>query len=96
MIEIGNKVVVTTEYRGVFFGTLTQYDIVNRRATLTAARNCVYWPPANRGFLGLATDGPLDGSRVGPGATELELAGVTSVTLCSDEATARWESGPWK
>jgi hypothetical protein len=95
MIEIGKKVVVTTEYRGVFFGTLSERDDVQRSVTLTQARNCLYWASSVRGFIGLATSGPSDDSRVGPAAEILELAGVTSITLCSEEAIEKWEAGPW-
>lgn len=95
MIEVGQKVVVTTEFRGVFFGTLAEYDKQERTVTLTQGRNCLSWPSSNRGFLGLASDGPRDGAKVGPEVDTLDLARVTSVTLCSEEAVARWEAGPW-
>ena len=94
--QIGDKVVVTTEYRGVFFGSLAALDISERICTLTDARNCVYWPNSNRGFIGLAVTGPLDGSRVGPAASCLQLTCVTSVAICTAEAAQRWEAGPWK
>jgi len=95
MIETGKKVVVTTEFRGVFFGTLAAYDRAARTCTLSNARNCVYWPSCNRGFLGLAAEGPLDGARVGPAVDLLDLPGITSVTSVTDEAATRWETGPW-
>lgn len=94
--QIGDKVVITTEYRGVFFGALAALDISMRTCTLTDARNCVYWPASERGFIGLAVIGPLDGSRIGPAASCLQLAGVTSVAICTAEASQRWEAGPWK
>lgn len=49
-------VVVTTEYRGVFFGYAedTSGDII----TLSNARNCIYWSAATGGFMGLAATGP--------------------------------------
>lgn len=96
MIELQQKVLVTTEYRGVFFGTLAAYDKAGRTVTLTDARNCVYWPSSNRGFLGLTTEGPLDGSRVGPATAEVDLAGVTSVSRVSDAAIVKWEAAPWQ
>ena len=57
-------VLVTTEHRGVFFGYTddTSGDIIKLRA----ARNCIYWPTEQKGFLGLASKGPLKGSRIGP------------------------------
>ena len=90
----GEKVLVTTSYRGVFFGTLIKRegDIV----TLADARNCLYWPAELKGFLGLASRGPVDGSRIGPAVSSVELFGVTSITKCTAEAVERWEKGPWQ
>ncbi len=85
-------VLVTTTSRGVFFGyaTKTSGDVIS----LKRARNCVYWPVANKGFLGLAKDGPADGSRIGPPA-DIELRGITCVAEVTPDAVARWESGIW-
>jgi len=94
-IELGTKVVVTTEYRGVFFGTLAKYDRESRFVALADARNCLYWPRSNKGFIGLAVDGPKEGARVGQAVATLELAGITSVMGCTDEAIAAWESETW-
>lgn len=93
MAKNGDKVVVTTKHRGVFFGTLSKRN--GDTITLKDCRNCLYWPKTVKGFLGLAVTGPLDGSRVGPAAIEVELFGVTSIDLCSDEAVKAWESEPW-
>ncbi len=89
------RVVITTEFRGVFFGTLTEYDRDRREATLADARNCVYWPQQNKGFLGLAVDGPLSGARVGKAVPSLTLTHVTSIVDCTPEAVKLWEAGPW-
>jgi uncharacterized protein DUF6948 len=85
-------VLVTTEHRGVFFGYTddTSGDIINLRA----ARNCIYWPAEQKGFLGLASKGPLKGSRIGPPA-DLELRKITAVAACTDEAIKAWEAAPW-
>lgn len=85
-------VLVTTSYRGVFFGYATNTE--GETVKLRAARNCVYWPAAQKGFLGLAKDGPLNGARVGPPA-DIELRGVTCVAEVTAEAVARWEAQPW-
>lgn len=86
-------VLITTSYRGVFFGYAsdTSGDVVKLRA----GRCCVYWPSTNKGFIGLAKDGPLDGARVGPPA-DIELRGVTAVVEVTPEAVARWSAAPWK
>lgn len=85
-------VLVTTAHRGVFFGYAadTDGDIIKLRA----GRNCIYWPAENKGFLGLASVGPVKGSRVGPPA-DIELRDITCVAAVSDEAVKRWESAPW-
>ena len=94
MIELGTKVVVTTDKRGVFFGILAARD--GSTVELGDARNCVYWSAETRGFLGLCAHGPQPGSRVGPAAPLVELRGVTSVSVASDEAVKAWEAAPWK
>lgn len=86
-------VLVCTSYRGVFAGWASETD--GDTIKLRQARNCVYWPVQQKGFLGLAKDGPVDGSRIGP-AADIELRGVTCVAECTDEARIRWESAPWK
>ena len=85
-------VLVTTEHRGVFFGYAldTSGDIINLRA----ARNCIYWPTENKGFMGLAAMGPLSGARIGP-AADIELRKITAVVACTPEAIKAWEKAPW-
>lgn len=85
-------VVVTTGYRGVFFGYATEID--GDIIYLRAARNCIYWPAENKGFMGLAAMGPLNGARVGP-AADIYLRAITSVIECTPEAASRWENAPW-
>lgn len=86
-------VLVTTAHRGVFFGyaTDTGGDTINLRA----ARNAIYWPASNKGFLGLAADGPAKDARIGPPAN-IELRSITCVAEVTAEAVVKWESAPWK
>jgi hypothetical protein len=86
-------VLVTTAHRGVFFGYAS--DTNGNTIKLRNARNCVYWPSDNKGFLGLASDGPKSGARVGP-AANIELRDITCVAEVSEEAVKRWESAPWR
>lgn len=90
---VERAVLVTTSHRGVFFGYAvdTSGAIINLRA----ARNCIYWPTSNKGFLGLASDGPMSGARVGP-AADIEIRDITCVAECSDAAVKAWEAAPWK
>lgn len=85
-------VVVTTEYRGVFFGyaTNTDGDIIK----LKRARNCIYWSSNIKGFIGLATTGPDDSCRIGP-AADIELRKITAVLEVTPQAVEAWESAPW-
>ena len=85
-------VLVTTAHRGVFFGYAT--DTSGDTIKLRAARNCIYWPVGNKGFLGLASMGPQKGARVGP-AADIELRNITCVAECSPAAVEAWEGAPW-
>lgn len=85
--------VVTTEHRGVFFG----YGIPSDAPTikLEQAQMCIYWPQENKGVIGLAVEGPLKGSRIGPAAKYIILRGVTAVMEATKEAEERWKKMPW-
>jgi uncharacterized protein DUF6948 len=91
--ETERAVMVTTSHRGVFFGYAL--DTSGASIQLRAARNCLYWPAENKGFMGLANMGPVKGARVGPPA-DIELRDITSVAECTDVAVAAWESAPWR
>lgn len=86
-------VLVTTAHRGVFFGYAEETG--GSTIKLRSARNCIYWPSGNKGFLGLASDGPQTGARVGP-AADIELRDITCVAEVTDAAAAAWEKAPWK
>ena len=88
----GRPVLVTTEYRGVFFGYAT--DTRGKEIDLKRARNCLYWSVDVKGFLGLAATGPTAKCRVGPPA-DIELRGITCVAEVTDVAEAAWEAQPW-
>jgi hypothetical protein len=89
---LNSYVVVTTKHRGVFFGRLEADE--GDKVKLAEARNCLRWA-GTKGFLGLAAAGPTGQCRIGPAAPELVLYGVTSVSVCSDEARKAWEAEPW-
>lgn len=85
-------VLVTTAHRGVFFGYAENTD--GDTIKLRRARNALYWPIENHGFLGLAADGPKKGARVGP-AADIELRNITCVAEVSAIAVDAWEAGLW-
>ena len=87
--SLGTPVIVTTKYRGVFFGYAdnTSGDTI----TLKNARNCLYWSAKTGGFMGLASKGPASGSRIGERVTSIELRKVTSVSQMTPAAVEAWE-----
>jgi len=88
-------VVITTQHRGVFFGYMAKPLGEDKTASLTKARNCLYWTADVQGFMGLASGGPKNGCRVGPVVTEILLTDVTSVISVTADAEKRWNDAPW-
>ena len=84
-------VLVTTEFRGVFFGFVKDDKKLPSEITLTKAKNCLYWSSDCNGFLGLASGGPTSGCKIGAEVPELTLYKITSVTPVSDKAVEAWE-----
>ena len=93
-----HAVMVTTSHRGVFFGYASEKELAKVPTTkalnLRRCRNCISWPSSNKGFIGLASMGPVADARVGP-AADLLVLDITSVGECSEEATKAWELAPW-
>ena len=87
---MSRPVLITTEFRGVFFGYAD--DTSGDTVTLTKARNCIYWSSANGGFMGLASEGPAKGSRIGAVVDKIELRKVTSVAEVTESAAKVWET----
>lgn len=87
--------VVTTAHRGVFFG-YGQFKLDKDVIELKRARNCLYWPEVTRGVIGLASDGPAKGAKVGPAAPAMLINSVTAIMLCTEKAVQAWESAPWQ
>lgn len=87
---MSRPVLVTTEYRGVFFGYAedTSGDVI----TLKNARNCIYWPSSQGGFAGLASEGPANGSRIGARVDQIELRKITAVAEVTPAAAEKWEA----
>jgi hypothetical protein len=81
---------VTTEFRGVFFGYAE--DTSGDNITLTNARNCIYWSSETGGFGGLASEGPASGSRIGAVIDKIDLRKITSVSEVSSDAENAWNS----
>jgi hypothetical protein len=82
-------VIVTTEFRGVFFGyaTETDGDVID----LKRAQLVIYWSADLRGFMGLASAGPNKNCKIGAPA-DIQLRKVTAVIECTPEAAKKFES----
>lgn len=93
--ESETPVLVTTEHRGVFFGYINGERVKDGSITIKRARNCVYWSSDVRGFMGLAATGPSKQCKIGPAVPSLQLAKVTAVVECTEEAAKAWEAQPW-
>lgn len=85
---VERPVIVTTEYRGVFFGyaTDTSGDVIH----LKRARMAIRWG-TTRGIMELAELGPNSSSKISAQA-DLELRKITSVMEVSEAATKKWEA----
>jgi hypothetical protein len=86
-------VLVTTEFKGVFFGYLDG-NISQESVKLKDARNCLYWPESNRGFLGLAEYGPQPGAKIGP-PVDIQLFKITCVAEVKPNAEKLWLEAKW-
>jgi len=86
------KVLVTTEFRGVFYGEVIKDSNLPEEITLKNARNCIYWSSDCGGFLGLTEKGPSSKCRIGTKVSELRLFKITSVSPVSKIASGKWES----
>lgn len=84
-------VLVTTEFRGVFFGYAI--DTSGDTIKLRAARNCIYWSKTVGGFVGLAENGPNSQCRIGARAN-IDLRKITCVAEMTDAAVKAWEAAP--
>jgi hypothetical protein len=88
-------VVVTTAHKGVFGGYLNGSDDTSKTIELTDAQMCVYWSQPTKGVLGLASQGPQPGSRVGPPVPRIVLQEVTAVMDANPEAERAWQNQTW-
>jgi hypothetical protein len=84
-------VLITTEFRGVFFGYIKDDTKLPESITLTDVRNCIYWASSCGGFLGLASKGPDSQCRIGEQVDEITLWKITSVTPVSKKAQEAWK-----
>lgn len=91
MAKKQQAVLVTTEFRGVFFGYIKDDKNLPAEVTLSGVRNCISWSASVGGFLGLASNGPNKDCRIGSRVPEATLYKVTSITPVEDDAAKAWE-----
>lgn len=89
---MSKAVIVTTEFRGVFFGYIKDDKKAPAQITITGARNCLYWHSSIGGFLGLAAKGPNKECKIGVRVPEVTLYKITSITPAEDAAVKAWEA----
>ena len=82
-------VLVTTQYRGVYFGRLAAHDATTRECVLEDARMAIRWGTAD-GVDQLAATGPTANSKLGAVAPKVWLPGLTSLVDCTEAAVAAW------
>lgn len=87
----GEAVLVTTEFRGVFYGTVIDDSDLPNKITLKDARNCIYWHSSVNGVFGLAVTGPNSECKIGPTIPYFTAWKITSVTHCTKAARAAWD-----
>ena len=88
---MSKPVLVTTEFRGVFFGFVKNEESLPEEITLTDCRNCIYWSSSVGGFLGLASKGPDSQCKIGSQIKEITLYKITSVTPVEEKAVEAWK-----
>lgn len=90
MTKKKRPVILTTEYKGVFFGW-TKDEFNFDKMTLSDCQMCVKWDSAPRGLNGLAVSGPNNSCVISPAAPEMTLVKITAEIKCSKEAVISWE-----
>ena len=86
-------VLVTTEYRGVFFGYVEEYPNLDESTTISLkdARMAIYWG-TDKGVMQLANEGVQKDSRISSIADIPALAKVTAVFSVSERAEETWKA----
>lgn len=88
-------VVVTTGFRGVFFGYVKDDSKAPAEIELEGCRMCVAWSSSVRGVLGLAATGPNNSCRITAPSPDGKLYTITGIFEATPEAVIAWEAQPW-
>lgn len=87
--------VITTEWKGVFFGYGELPTNDSRKISLRDCRMCVSWDSSVKGMPGLVSGQKLSGCRISPPAPKVLLYGVTGIFELSEKAEKEWLKQPW-
>ena len=82
-------VVVTTSFGGVFFGRVEGDATSKEKIVLRDCRCALYWA-GKSGWLGLASHGPEESSKLGAVAKRVLLHEISAVADCSECAEKVW------
>lgn len=89
---IKKSILVTTSYRGVFYGEVPEdYDLTQRTMRLENAMFAIYWA-TKRGVAELASEGPNSKSKIGSSGTIEALHEITAVWSVSEKAVKAWKA----
>jgi len=86
----GKSVIVTTDCKGVYHGTLVDHDHMHATCYLAKANMIATWG-TSAGVDELADTGPTDRSDVCAMVQLIWINRLTSVVLCSEDAIKKWE-----
>lgn len=84
----GRPVLVTTTYKGVFFGYAE--DTTGDTIKLSRARMAIYWG-TKKGVMQLCETGPTSSSKISARA-DIEVRGITMVADVTPDAVNAWEA----
>jgi len=85
-------VVVLTEFKEIFCGWTNDTD--GERVSLRQARQACYYSEGTHGLLGLAVEGPAEGSKIGP-AADMEVRKPVNIIECTPQAAEAWSTAKW-
>lgn len=86
------KVLITTQYRGVFAGEIDDaQDLSAKAMPVRGARMAIRFG-TSRGLLQLADTGPTPDSRISAPADIPMLHDITALFAITDEAWAKWQA----
>lgn len=84
-------VLITTEYRGVFFGYISEDDITKTSISVKKAKMAINWG-TERGVMQLAKEGPTSESKISDDADIPALHKVTAIFHVTEKAEQKWIS----